>query len=257
MLGYVFPLTFGNVARTICTMKYIDAHCHLVSGADMAAAANAGVVGRVINAACEDDWAAVVNMTDAARGVYVALGIHPWYVADAVPGWDARLRDILVRRPDLMVGETGLDKNRGDISPQADFLRTHLRIAADLHRVVHIHSVGAWGALTDVLRDAPRAPAVVMHAFSGSVEMMRELARYNAYFSFGGLVLDSNRHGLADVVAHVDAHCILVETDAPDSGFPAADLARVVERIAAIRGVGPDEMAEIIYQNSKRMLHNG
>ena len=246
-------------------MVLFDAHCHLLTDADLRTALNAGVRGLVVNAVRPDDWTRVADMAATRAGVFGALGVHPWCVAAGdglqrgrVPhDWAVRLRDILAAHPDLMVGEVGLDKTRPDIAAQADVFNAHLQIAHDLGRTVHVHCVGAWGMMADILQVAPRVPAIVFHGFSGAPDIMPQLARYNAYFSFGAGVMNPHRTRVRTAATNADARRILVESDAPDSGLSPADLATVVAQIAALRGCDATGLADMIYENSTRVVQNG
>ena len=236
-------------------MKYIDAHCHIISDADIKRANAAGVSGFVVNATCMDDWARVVDMS-ARRDINIcgAIGIHPWYVGDAPDGWNVRLREILSEHPDMMVGETGLDKTRPNFPRQVEIFRTHLAIAADMRRVMHVHCVGAWGDMLDILRAGPRVPALVFHSFSGAADIMPELMRYNAYFSFGRGVLNARHARMCTAVRRADINRILVESDAPHPDFMPWNLSDIVEKVAALRGVAPLEMADAIYNNTRKVI---
>lgn len=236
---------------------YIDAHCHLNAGGDMdavvAAAQRAGVAKCVWNAVTEMDWAPIMNASANTPGVCGAIGIHPWHVGAVRDGWDIRMADALVARPDLMVGEIGLDKNYPDIDAQESVFIRQMEIAADLRRVVHIHWVGAWDRLLRVLirlgDNIP--PRMIMHGFGGSVEIMSMLAqRYPVYFSFGPAVLDNAHRRVQGCVRAAPGQCILAESDGAN---PIVVMA-VVDKISQLRGA---DMTGVVYINSMGALVNG
>ncbi|MBD5388867.1 TatD family hydrolase, partial [bacterium] len=160
---------------------YIDAHCHLYDGA-VCGAADAG--GWIVNATNESEWGGLIA---AASGtVFPAIGIHPWYADAAVPGWDTRLADLLQVQPELMVGEIGLDRARGDMAAQNHVFARQMDLAARFQRAVHVHVVRAWDVvLADLARRRELPPAIVLHGFRGNADIMRQLMHYhNIYFSF-------------------------------------------------------------------------
>lgn len=235
--------------------KYIDAHCHILTDAEMQNAAAYGVERFIVNAARPDDWGAVVELATRAN-VSGAVGVHPWYVSDLSDGWDAELVNTLVAHPNLMVGEIGLDKNRPNMDVQESVFCRQIQIAHDLRRVAHVHCVGAWGKMLDVLRGCELPPAIVFHAFSGAAELVPELVTCGCYFSFGAAVVDERRTRLWAAAASVPVARILVESDAPDVAMPDT-IPTTVAKIAEIRGVDAAQMANIIYSNTMGLINDG
>ncbi len=213
--------------------KYIDAHCHLNS---------CGAPIGIVNAARMADWDDVVALLPRP----VAIGIHPWYIDDLPGDWVQRLEHMLADNPDLMVGEIGLDRLHPDFAAQQEICAIQMEIAARYGRVAHVHVVRAWDVMLNILgkmRLLP--PMIVMHAFGANFEIARNLMRYdNIYYSF------SHAGPTAGVVSN---NRILIETD----GAADVDLQRVVHDIANIRGMNPAQMAEIIYNNTMRIINHG
>ena len=236
-------------------MKYIDAHCHILTDAQMRDAVLHGVGRFIVNATRPADWDAVVDLA-RCDDVYGAVGVHPWFVSELRDGWDGMLINALGANPNLMVGEIGLDKNRPDMELQESVFCRQLQIACDLNRVAHIHCVGVWGRMIDILRGVELPPAMVFHAFSGAPELVPELVEMNAYFSFGVSVADSTRARLRAAVAVVPSSRILVESDAPDMEMPATVPTTVAE-IARIRGANAGQLAETIYNNTMVAINGG
>lgn len=232
-------------------MKYIDAHCHLsVSDASeiMSAGRDVGVVGAICNSARMSDWAGVVDMCTRIKGIYGAVGVHPWHISDLPNDWLDKLIDILHHNPDLMVGEIGLDKFYPDMSGQLDCFLCQLKAAYNLGRGVHMHCVGAWDKVLYILKNnqniLPRF--IIAHCYSGPVVQTKRLADlYNMYFSFSS----RNISNVARVLS-VPLDRILVESD-------SADIASVIDsvcKISEILDIAPDKMADIIYKNTLRIL---
>ena len=234
-------------------MQYIDAHFHKNVGFDMAAARAMGLRAMICNGTNEEDWGDVLDIV--RDGAYGAIGLHPWYVAAAQPGWDARLTDILTAHPELMVGEIGLDKNRDDLDAQESAFAVQVAIATKLRRPMQIHCVGAWDRLMRVLDGAGRdVPPIIFHAFGGSVDTMNALAKhYDTYFSFSADVENPARVRARKCVAAAPEDRILTETDNGDF----IKLPRVVAAIAEMRGTTPDHIAGIVYNNLQRILNYG
>ena len=233
--------------------KYIDAHCHILSPAQMASANDCGVGRFIVNSTHRTDWATIAKMVNG-KSVYGAIGIHPWFVSEIDANWDDEMVNTLARNPHLMVGEIGLDKNHPNMPAQELIFRRGLQIAHDMGRVAHVHCVGCWGKCVEILHASALPPTVVFHCFSGSPELASELSHIcNAYFSFGSSVLNTKSTRTRTAVASVPGNRILVESDAMDVATPTI-IPDVVREIAKIRGVDNDAMADTIYANTMGLL---
>jgi TatD DNase family protein len=104
-----------------------------------------------------------------------------------------------------------------------------------------------------VIREyAGSIPGIVLHCYSGSVEMARELLNLGCFISIAGPVTFANARKAADVARYVPLDRMLVETDSPylaptphrGQRNEPAYVRYVAERIAEIKGVSFDEVAE-------------
>lgn len=218
----------------VAMKKLIDAHCHLFSY-DLP-----DNIGAIVNATNPADWCAVIKCANKSASVFGAIGVHPWYVADLTAGWDACLRDLLIANPDIMVGEIGLDKHKPDMDLQLGVFARQLEIAAELGRGLHVHCVGAWDKMFEVLKvhKSKMPPFMLFHRFSGNgTDVARLVADYNAYFSF---------RDVRDVICAVPRARVLIETDSDNP----AQIVVVADKISQ---VCPDCD---FYENTMVMLKN-
>lgn len=185
-------------------MPYIDAHMHVVPDDVFYKARQRGVEKFFVNATSQNDWQAVLDLSERILGVYPCLGIHPWYVDTAVGNWEADLIDLLRAHPLAMVGEIGLDKGRQNFLLQQDIFRRQLQIAADMKRSVHIHCVKAWDEMFEIIGEF-RDVKMLLHRFGGDEILVQKFRMLNAYFS----VLNDK------VYEVVPDNRLLVESDAP------------------------------------------
>ena len=198
-----------------------DAHCHLQDlppGGVEAALDRARASGVTRMACCatgEADWATVLALAAAHPEVVPLLGLHPWNVADARPGWEERLEALLAGHR-AGVGECGLDFARRTLprEVQVHALRLQLRLAVRLGRPLALHCVRAWGALKALFAEEGVPPAgVLVHAYGGSAETARELQDLGLWLSFAA-------PGPALTAVREDR--LLLETDgAEPAGLPA------------------------------------
>ncbi len=226
--------------------KYIDMHCHWPT--DIPSEYD----GVVINATDTSQWPEIVARTRAAATVWGAIGIHPACAAAASGAWPENMQQILRANPHLMVGEIGLDKNQPGADAQIDLFARQLNIAHEFSRTTQIHCVGMWDILLHILGRMPRR--IIMHAFGGSADIMHTIGqRHDAYFSFSPRVMDTKYKRMRECAAVVPLQRILTESD----GMAGTRGADIVNEIAQLRALPADELADIIYENSQKVLNNG
>ncbi|MBQ9991945.1 MAG: TatD family hydrolase [Firmicutes bacterium] len=228
--------------------------------------AKAAGVLRVADIGC-DRPSSVRSLELAARFpdfVSAVVGYHP-YDADKVD--DAACEELLEwgKRADVVaIGEIGLDYYR-DINPkkvQYEAFIRQLEVAQMLKTPVVIHDRDAHGDIMDILR-AHRGGLYggIIHCFSGSKEMARICLDMGFDIAFGGALTFQNARNLLEVCAYVPMENMLTETDCPyltphphrgKTNEPAF-VAYVAERIASIKGLPFDEVAQITYANALRV----
>ena len=258
-----------------------DAHLHLQDkryagklDVLLGRAREAGIKTMICNGCCEDDWTDVAKIAQNDQGIIPCFGVHPWYVNTLSESWTQKLTDFLKSMPSG-VGEIGLDKwiNGYDIEKQKDVFRKQLVIAKELGRAVVIHCLKAWEPLVEILKSEDELPdGIMIHAFGGSTETMRQLLPLGCYYSFGGSLLFENSKKTRDAFLCVPLDRILIETDSPDILPPKkfryfemqdengkivnepANLSRIISGLAEIRGIRTEELAKINNENLKRLF---
>jgi TatD DNase family protein len=224
-------------------MHLFDAHSHLPE-AEMPGPNHP----RVICGTCEADWEAVLTHAKSDGQVIPMLGLHPWFVAEALPGWERRL-EALLHRQRAGVGECGLDfaRKETDQAQQEAAFRIQLQLAHRLRRPVAMHVVRAWGRILDLLREegTPSAGAMI-HAYSGSPEMAERLQSMGVFLSFSGDLLNPERAKIREALLSADSRNLLLESDG------SADLRFVIGAAAHVRGVPQEDLATQTWENGQR-----
>ena len=197
--------------------------------------------------------------------IYAAIGIHPSDIRFYDQTEDERLlnetEELLSTPKVVAVGEIGLDYHYEgtDRERQKFFFERQMRMARKHSLPVVIHDREAHGDTFDIIRRHPEVTGV-LHCFSGSAEMAKQLVRLGYMISFGGTVTFKNAKEVKEVAAIVPDDMILIETDAPYlAPTPhrgeinlSAYLPLVVEALAEIRGTAPDTIARLTYENAVR-----
>ena len=148
--------------------------------------------------------------------------LHPWRTESAEK-WEKNekimLENILQTNADIFIGETGLDRLRGaDIETQKIIFREHLGLAVKYNRPFTVHCVKEWGNCIDILNsffaEKNRIPFII-HGFSGSAEIMKQLIRLGGYISFSAKSLIEENKKAAYCLSKADINRIFIETDFP------------------------------------------
>lgn len=247
-----------------------DTHCHLDDtalrpriGEVMAAARQAGVGRIIVPGVTPEGWDGIASLAREQEGVFPAFGIHPQAADQANADTLARLATLA--RTAAAVGEIGLDHLLRHLprAVQEKAFREQLRIAVAAGVPVMIHCRRAFEPLLRILREEGVARVGgVMHAFSGSVETARECIRLGLLISVAGTVTYANAVRPVAVAGEIPLEHLLLESDAPDMtpeplrGTPnePAFLTLTARRLAELKGVTPERVAQITSANATRLF---
>jgi TatD DNase family protein len=245
----------------------IDSHCHIAGeefGADLAdvvrRALDAGVTSAlcILSAGDAAEAARAGQVRDAWPAIRFAVGVHPHNAgafAGKVDEAVALVRAEAAHAGACAIGEIGLDYHY-DFSPrdvQREVFRAQIGLARELQLPIVIHTREATADTFRVLDEAG-AGAVrgVFHCFTGDAATARSALDIGFYLSFAGIVTFPKAEGLREAAALVPDDRLLTETDAPylapvpfrGKRNEPAHVARVVEALAAVRGVTAEHAAD-------------
>ena len=198
------------------------------------------------------------------------VGVHPWDVekwrGGEVEKW---LRGRLCADPRLGVGEIGLDRLKAKaIPPQMrELFAAQLRVALEFGRPVVLHGAKCWGEVVREIREIielsnSRLGPFLFHGFSRSGGLLPEIVALNGYVSVGPAVLNDHAVNYRALVKEIPLDRLLVETDRdcppearlnPLTGRPLV-VRDVLEKTAAVRGVGAAELEAATDANAARFL---
>ena len=172
-----------------------------------------GVCGIVNNAVDLKTAKVCIDFCEKYDFMYGAVGFHPENLEDMPNDYLDRVAELLKHKKIVAVGETGLDYH-WDIPKdlQNRVFEEQIKLSLDVNMPIIVHDREAHGDTLNYLRKYK--PKALVHCFSGSVEMMREVMRYGSYISLGGVVTFKNSK-LSEVIRQTDLKKILLETDAP------------------------------------------
>ncbi len=223
---------------------------------------DSGVVG-IVN--CGSDLKSSItslNLATKYENIYAAAGIHPHEAESAGKSDLLMITDLLNDKKCVAVGEIGLDYHY-DFSPrdiQKQIFEEQLKIAKEKDLPVIIHDREAHEDTMELLKKYK--PRGVVHCFSGSAEMAKEVVKLGMYIGLGGAVTFKNAKKPISVASVVPEDRLLIETDCPymapvphrgernDSSL----IPFVAEVIASVRGITAQQVLDITYKNAKDLF---
>ena len=218
-------------------------------------------VSTIVNAAVDLATAhTAIEYAEAYPHVYACVGIHPENLEGLADDYLDQLRELLKHPRVVALGEIGLDYH-WDIPKdlQNRVFEEQLQLAHELDVPVVIHDREAHGDVMALVRKYQ--PKGLLHCYSGSVEMLKEVIKLGMSISLGGTVTFKNARVPVEVAAAVPLDRLLLETDAPYlSPVPlrgkrndSRNIAYTAQRIAEIRGMDAQELIDITTENAKRL----
>ncbi|MBQ6337069.1 MAG: TatD family hydrolase [Ruminococcus sp.] len=218
-------------------------------------------VAYIMNAAVDLATArTAVEYAEAYPHMYACAGIHPENLDGLAPDYLDQLAQLYQHPRVCAIGEIGLDYH-WDIPRELQnrVFEEQLKLARELDAPVVIHDREAHGDVMTLLRKYK--PKGLMHCFSGSVEMLKEVLKLGMSISLGGTVTFKNARVPIEVAAAVPLDRLLLETDAPYlSPVPhrgkrndSTNIAYTAARIAEIRGMDAQELIDLTTENAKKL----
>ena len=195
--------------------------------------------------------------------IYAAIGVHPDEVDTMKEADMEELSHMAKEDKVVAIGEIGLDyfRKEGNAykSVQKEWFCRQLDLAKEIEKPVIIHTIQI---LRDFRKENPQIenPGVI-HCYSYSPELAKEYVAMGFYIGIGGVVTFKNAKKLVETVAQIPLERILVETDSPylcpepnrGKRNDSSQIRYVIDRIADIRGIAPEEVEKQTEMNARKM----
>ncbi len=270
---------------------FIDSHAHITSSQfdsdreEVLKRAEGAGVHFIINPGTNlEDSIRAVELAEKHDNVYACVGFHPH---DAKKADEKSMLEIekLSEHPKVVaIGEIGLDFHY-DFSPrdvQAEVFKAQIGIAQrqNLPIVIHtresneetiaiveeaVNSAPGWRGHPPTPHSRSAVPKGVFHCFSGDVPMARKVIGMGFYVSLPGVVTFKNAGFATHVGAQVPCEHLLLETDSPylapvphrGKRNEPANIPLIAEKIAALQGLSPEDIARTTTYNVFRLFGIG
>jgi TatD DNase family protein len=252
-------------------MRFIDSHSHLADPAfdtDREA-----VIERAIEAGASLVVCIGASLEDAARARELAAqypllrftaGLHPQDAAKFDASTDLPALEALLDAGAVAVGECGLDFHYDNVSraKQHESFSAQLSIAAERSLPVIVHTREAEKETALMVDLAAREGVIgVLHCYTGSLALAERALGYGWYVSFSGIITFKKWTDL-ELLRAIPDDRLLVESDAPylapvprrGKRNEPAWVAHTIERLADVRGVSPQTLADRTAENAVRLF---
>jgi TatD DNase family protein len=219
----------------------------------LARARDAGVARMIVTGASREGSPRALELAQAHPGVlHATAGVHPHHATEYTEECDAEMRALHAHAEVVAVGECGLDYFR-DLAPrpaQRRAFERQLQIAVDTGKPLFLHQRDAHADFVAMMKNfAGRLGPAVVHCFTGTRGELFECLDHDWHIGITGWLCDERRGlHLRELVKHIPANRLMIETDAPyllpRTVKPAPShrrnepmyLAHIVEELARDRG---------------------
>ncbi len=251
-----------------------DTHAHYDDEAfdqdreQLLAGMQAAGVGRIVNVGASMRGARdTYHLMQKYDFVYGAIGVHPDHAGEMDEERLEELRRMAQHEKAVAIGETGLDYywDKESHEVQKKWFVRQMELALELELPIIVHSREAAQDTFDCIRKYHAGKngfrGGVIHCYSGSVEMAKEYLKLGYEIGIGGVVTFKNARVLKEVAEQIPLERIVVETDCPylapvplrGKRNSSLNLPYVIEEIARLRGVQPEEVELATYKNACRL----
>ncbi len=196
--------------------------------------------------------------------VFLMMGLHPTYVKDNYLEELAHVESELARRKFYAVGEIGIDLfwDQSTLEIQKTAFKRQIQLAKQYQLPINIHCRNAFDEIFEIL-ELEQSPDLfgIFHCFTGDYDQALRAIACNMKLGIGGVVTFKNGK-IDQFLNQIDIRNIVLETDSPYlSPVPfrgkrneSSYIINVVNKVAEIYGISPEEVAEITTNNSKSIF---
>lgn len=227
----------------------------------------AGVTNTVVIGYDLEHSKTAVEIANKHDFIYAAVGIHPSDIAVLEEEIDAQISEIeklAQNKKVVAIGEIGLDyhweKDKKELQKYA-FLE-QIKLANKFDLPIAIHSRDAIMDTIEILKgDILPNRKGILHCCQLNKDLVNAGLEAGFYISFAGPITFKSSKNAPEIIKMVPEDRILIETDSPylspephrGERNDSSKVIFVAEKIAEIKGKRLEEIADITYENAKRI----
>ena len=226
-----------------------------------------GMISYVVNPGVDlESSRDAIKLAHEYPWIYAAVGYYPQETKYMDEDMLVLIENLAKKDKVVAIGEIGLDYywDRTPHDVQQYWFRRQLQLAIKLGLPVIIHDREAHGDIVQILYEEKvfENIKVLMHCYSGSATMAKELLKRGCYFSIAGPVTYGNNRKAKAVVEAIPLDHMVIETDSPyltpvpfrgKRNDPSL-VEHTARKIAELKGVTFEEVAEATCNTAKHIF---
>lgn len=205
-----------------------------------------------------------VKIANEYEGCYAAIGFHPTEIFDLSEEDYNEVMSLADDPKVVAIGEIGLDyhwiSEPEKRELQKEYFIRQIEFANEHKLPITIHNRDSNEDCFKILKEHRPLYGAVMHCYSGSVEMMKEIIKLGDkfYISLGGPVTFTNAKTPKAVAEEVPLERLVIETDSPYlTPHPYRGMKNepkyiclVLEEIARLRDMSKKHVESVLFDNA-------
>jgi TatD DNase family protein len=192
------------------------------------------------------------------------MGLHPCSVKKDFQQELYRLEDWLNKRKFIGIGETGIDLywDKTFLAQQQEALQVQVDWAIKFKLPLILHTRDSFSETYEIIaRKQHENLSGIFHCFSGTAEEAKKAIDLNFYLGIGGVATFKNG-GLDKILPEIPLERIVLETDCPylapvphrGKRTEPAYVKQVAEKVAQLKNISVEELAEVTTANAKKLF---
>jgi len=250
----------------------IDTHCHLDDKKLLDRQQEIinnfekdGVELAVTSSASLEESLEAVRLANIYPNVYATVGVHPELAREYDENTRKELERLSYDKKVVAIGEIGLDYHYEGYSKEAQMkaFTDQILLADKVGLPVVFHIRDAMGDFLQIVRAYKSyfKNGAIVHSFSGSVEVAKELTSYGFLLGINGICTFKNASNILEVIKNIPLKYLVLETDAPYltpepfRGRPNEPKYTIymARKIAELKGISEGEVIEETSKNAKEI----
>lgn len=206
-----------------------------------------------------------INIANKYDFIYATCGISPNDIDDFKEENYQIVKQLAQNKKVVAIGEIGLDYywNKENKDLQKTVFEQQIKIANELNLPIVIHTREAIMDTLDILKNKTQSKNKgIFHCCPLNIELVKEGLKLGYYISFAGPITFKNSKNAIDVIKEVPLDKILIETDSPylspepvrGTRNDSRNIKYIAEKIAQVKGITTEKLAEITYKNAQTIF---